>query len=321
MLPGCTDIITFGAIKHGDQNKRYVYGIDPASEEDNFSIVILELHANHTRVVHCWTTNKDEFKKRARSGLVKVYDYYGFCARKIRDLMKFFPCEALAIDAQGGGIALLEALGDPDKLLPGESPIYEVIDPDKKKDSDILKGMHVVHMMQFAKYEFTRDANHGLKKDMEDKAILFPRFDPIALANALSDARIQVDHFQKENPGKSLTLMDSLEDCMIEIEELKEELTTIVVTMTGTGTNMRERWDTPEVKMEGNKKGRLRKDRYSSLVMANYIARNIQRAPAEMEYQSFGGFVGEIPTENNKAEDMYEGPDWYNQGMKDVFDR
>ena len=32
-------------------------------------------------------------------------------------------------------------------------------------------------MVQFAKADWTAQANHGLRKDMEDKRLLFPRFD------------------------------------------------------------------------------------------------------------------------------------------------
>ena len=44
--------------------------------------------------------------------------------------------------------------------------------------------------------------------------------------------------------------------------------------MTQTAT-CRERWDTPEVKTGAGGKSRLRKDRYSSLLMANMSARNL----------------------------------------------
>src|SRR5690606_35313115 len=69
---------------------------------------------------------------------------------------------------------------------------------------------------------------------------------------------------------------DTLEDCIFEIEELKNELTTIVMTSTSTGQGARNRWDTPESKdMITKKKGRLRKDRYSALLIANMIARQM----------------------------------------------
>ena len=38
------------------------------------------------------------------------------------------------------------------------------------------------------------------------------------------------------------------------------------MTQTSTGPNARDRWDTPEVKLQNGKKGRLSKDRYSSLL-------------------------------------------------------
>ena len=49
------------------------------------------------------------------------------------------------------------------------------------------------------------------------------------------------------------------------IEELKMELSTIMVTRTAAG---REKFDTPEIKLGTGKKGRMRKDRYSSLIIA-----------------------------------------------------
>ena len=33
--------------------------------------------------------------------------------------MKVFPCEEIALDAQGGGIAIMEALHDKDKIQEG----------------------------------------------------------------------------------------------------------------------------------------------------------------------------------------------------------
>ena len=37
-------------------------------------------------------------------------------------------------------------------------------------------------MCQFAKYDWLAEANHGMRKDFEDKALLFPFFDPVSLA-------------------------------------------------------------------------------------------------------------------------------------------
>ena len=90
--------ILFNAKIIGDAQAQYVYGIDPASEQDNFSIVVLEVHPDHNRVVYCWTTNRTNFKDRQKTGLVKEHDFYGFCCRKIRNLMKTFPCARIGLE-------------------------------------------------------------------------------------------------------------------------------------------------------------------------------------------------------------------------------
>ena len=99
----------------------------------------------------------------------------------------------------------------------------------------------------------------------------------------------------------------------MEIEELKNELCTIVMTRTGTGVNSRDRWDTPEVKLTDGKKGRLRKDRYSALVMANMIARQMQRTAPPLEYQVIGGDTRSI--DKSQQGQMYIGPDWFTKNM------
>jgi hypothetical protein len=294
-------------------------GIDPASEKDNFSIVILELHSDHTRIVYCWTTNKKNFRERIAKGLAGKADYFGFCARKIRDLMKAFPIEEIAIDAQGGGYAIAEALHDPDKMEEGEIAIWPTIDPDKKEETDILPGLHILHMCQFAKADWTRDANHGLRKDFEDKVLLFPRFDPVSLEIATAQDRQRELAWQKtHNKDDKFNIYDTLDDCVSEIEELKDELCTIVVSRTGSGVGGRDKWDTPEVKLPNGKKGRIRKDRYSALVMANMVARTMIRALPAMDYSFVGGFTHDLAKGQQPRGQLYKGPEWFTSGAGNV---
>jgi len=150
---------------------------------------------------------------------------------------------------------------------------------------------------------------------MEDKVILFPHFDPLSLEMALQEDAARVRQFGVDNPGKELVIYDSLEDCVMEIEELKDELCTIVVTRTGTGVNSRDRWDTPEVKLHTGKKGRLRKDRYSSLVMANMIARTLLRTPSPVAYSMVGGFAQDIVKGQPVKGKLYDGPEWYEKAF------
>jgi len=304
-----TTPIIFDPITVGNASKQYVYGIDPASEQDNFSIIILEVYQDHARVVYCWTTNRTNFKDRQKTGLVKEYDFYGFCARKIRNLMKTFPCSRIGMDAQGGGVAIEEALHDPSKLEEGETLLWPIINYDKSKDTDDQPGQHLIELVQFAKADWTSQANHGLRKDLEDKTLLFPRFDSLTLGLAL-------DSEGKDILGTDLTdnLYDTLSECILEIEELKNELTTIVMTQTSTGPNARDRWDTPEVKMPNGKKGRLRKDRYSSLVIANMLARQMRYTLRPVEYDMVGENRRDIV---NCTGDLYKGPEWFTSAVND----
>ena len=294
--------VNFQSVLTGNPNCRYVYGIDPAAEVDNFSIVVMEVHEDHSRIVYCWTTNRSRHKEQLKAGVADETDFYSYCARKIRDLMKVFPCEEIALDAQGGGIAIIEALHDKDKIQEGELAIWPTIDDKKEKDTDGEPGLHIVEMVQFAKADWVGEANHGLRKDFEDKTVLFPYFDSATLGLAISDDKLKS------------RIYDTLEDCVMEIEELKDELSMIIMMQTASG---RDKWDTPEVKLPGGRKDRLRKDRYSSLIMANMSARKILRTPPPPVYDTIGGFAGGIKGKMDGPE--YVGPAWFTEGMKDVY--
>lgn len=293
--------IMFNPVLKGNPLLKYVYAIDPASEVDKFAITVLEMREDHRRIVYVWSTNRKEFKEKVKLGIIKETDYYGYCARKVRELMKVFPCERIAMDSQGGGVAVNEALHDKEKLQPGELPIWPIMVPGEPKDTDGESGLHILELVNFSDSKWVTEANHGLKKDMEDKILIFPFFDTasLGLAEIL------------DNEGN--TLYDTLEDCYNEIEELKNELSTIVHTQSNMG---RDRWDTPEIKLPGNKKGRLRKDRYSSLVMANMSARQIVRKPVKLLESESGGFANNVKSAGGAK---FIGPAWMTEAMEEFY--
>jgi hypothetical protein len=161
-------------------------------------------------------------------------------------------------------------------------------------------------MCQFAKYDWLAEANHGLRKDLEDKVILFPRFDSVTVG---------VSNVEDGMKGR---MYDTLEECVMDIEELKDELSMIQMTQTNNG---RDRWDTPEIIVAAGKKSKMRKDRYSSLIMANMAARIIARAPTPEQYQFFGGFASTLPPDSKQKNkgNMYSGPNWFTDNMKDIY--
>lgn len=297
--------VQFSAVIRGNPNCEYIYGIDPASEQDNFAIVILERHPDHRRIVYCWSINRQELRERIKkSGKTTDKSFYTYCARKIRDLMRIFPTQHIAIDTQGGGIAIMEALHDIAEFdaVRGERAIWPYI---KQGDSDVFwweksgkptdgePGLHILHMVQFAQADFTRDANHNMRKDFESKITLFPYFDSATVSESISLDKIHGREY------------DTLEDCVVEIEELKDELATIIHDQTSGG---RDRWDTPEVKLPGNKKGRLRKDRYSALLMANMVAYVMDNQLPGVTHTFVGGFAGEKRGPRAGGGKMYVGP-------------
>jgi hypothetical protein len=143
-----------------------------------------------------------------------------------------------------------------------------------------------------------------MRKDFEDKVLIFPFFDAISLGLSSSEDLMKN------------RMYDTLEECVIEIEELKNELSMIQMTQTASG---RDRWDTPEFVVGTGKKSKMRKDRYSALLMANMAARTIQRTPTQEMYNFYGGFATGGHYKKEAEQKMYSGPSWFTDSMKDVY--
>lgn len=283
----------------GDPNLKYYMGVDTASQIDNFAITIVEVHPDHRRVVYCWTTNAKDFKEKRANNETEETDFFKFCVKKIRQLMKRFNIEKISIDSQGGGRVIYEGLHDKSGLEPGEQLIWEVVDPSSRKDSDAEEGLHLVEMVNFAKQEYMSNSNHGMKKDFEDKVLLFPDCNPALLATYSS---LQNQYFIE------------MEDCINDILELKSEVTKIVVTITQNG---RERFDTPEVKISGAEKGRDRKDRYSALLMANMSARTDYGINTNYSMRS----LDSINTQSYNRQDVdFVGAPWITSKLNGLYD-
>jgi hypothetical protein len=280
-----------------------VIGVDPASEVDKFSISVIELNADHRRIVHQWTTDRKTFLEKRKQGKTSEDDFYWYAARKIRSLMEVFPCRHIAMDSQGGGIPISEALHNVKNLRDGEVPIWPIIDPLKEKPTDGESGLHILEMCNFSDSKWLSEANHGLRFDFEQRSLIFPTFDPLVIG------------FAAEEDMATGRQTDTLEELIFEIEELKNELSIIEITQTAAG---RDKWDTPEVKTGVGKKGRLRKDRYSSLVMANMAGRQIQNKRVQDPYESYGGFSSPT-TKSDDTGKMFIGPSWFTEKMGDVY--
>ena len=290
----------FPRLLGGRPGRKYVIVIDPAAERDNLAVTVIEVWANHYRVVYCWTCNKSTFLKRKKRGLVTSDDYYAYCCWKIRDVVRLFSPVRVEMDSQGGGYAIAEMLRNR-KLIDkakGEFPLYEIIDYDEPKATDSeTDGPHILHLIA-QNTEFNSQSNLFMHKSFETKRLLFPGIDTVKMQAALAaEASLGVT-------------VDTFEDVVNEIEELKNELCNIQMVQTSTG---KERFETPNISEttqggEGKKKSRrLRKDRYTSLLLAHrycYDAEVTVETP--IDYEDVAGNIHK--TEIDPSEGMYRGP-------------
>ena len=86
------------------------------------------------------------------------------------------------------------------------------------------------------------------------------------------------------------------------------------MTQTSTGVGGRDKWDTTDIKLPNGKKGKLRKDRYSALVIANMIARQMNR---ELAHASFDIIGANLRSMSKKEGEMYKGPNWFTSTAND----
>ena len=236
-------------------NVECVMGIDPASEKDNFAINIIQYEPVR-KIIYQWSTNRKKFQDLKENGKIPadINDYNTYCIKHIRQLLRNFSIVLIVMDAGGGGTSVREGLKDPSKLEDGDQLIYDMDDEQMANQP----GSHMLKMINFADYEFRRGAHHGLLHDFENLKLLFPKFDTLVLASGTY------------NPdGES-----ELEDAYLEIEELKAETTLVKREVTQLG---QERWVVPELKVSGSDEltKKLKKDRFSSLLLANWGCRMI----------------------------------------------
>jgi len=302
--------VEFTAKKYGEKQLTYVMGIDPAFSQDNFAITILECHHDHNRIVYCWTLTKSRHQMKLSKNITNETDFYKYCSDKIYQLCQDFNITYIGIDSQGGGRTILERLAGSEY----KPCILPIIEEGKHKDTDDREGRHIILPIEFSNAKWCADANHGLRNAFEAKTLLFPSFDNILLAATIEEDKLLEQGYEEND---KFSLYDTMENNMMEIEELKDELATIVHSETANG---REHWDTPQIKLEGNKKGRMRKDRYSALLIANYMTRytNVP-APFHIQVADKIGIGGFAPSKNPNeiSGDLFAiCPDWFKNAYK-----
>ena len=169
--------------------------------------------------------------------------------KKIRELMRKFNIVQIGMDSQGGGLAVRDLLMM-QELSGGELPVFE-IDSDNKS----APGHYILKLVN-PTTKWIEDANFMLQKNIEDRDILFP-------STILGGKSYKGDN------------IEALEEIHAEIEACKKELEQISVTQTITGLR---HFDIEPSLEDKKRKIKPRKDRYSSLLIANSIARDLDES-------------------------------------------
>lgn len=173
---------------------------------------------------------------------IQEHKRYSDGAAKIRDFCRKFNVVGIAIDEGGGGLAVEELLNKPDIMEGDDIPFYRY---DEEK---VVNGKKCLYMISFGS-NWIDEANSLLQKNIEDCTIMFP-------------AQVFKGDFNEK-----------IDDAIYEINEMKKELVSIEVTHTRTG---KRHFDLAPPDLKKDADGAVRhKDRYSALLLANYLAARI----------------------------------------------
>lgn len=260
--------LPFSVEMNGAPGFEYVMGIDPARKTDNFAISILKLYKDTKtyRNIYC-------FSMKGKSWPVAT--------KKVRELMKKFNIVRIAMDAGGGGSAVMDILQDPEKLQPGEQLIWDINNDEHKNKP----GAHILEMINFAP-TWIGPANYGMASDIEHRRLLFPfRTLDTTVAFASED--------DKEYDKEQLAQVEDIDNVWSEIADQIDETCMIVVTPTKTGV---QHFDLPELptSQQATLKTYQRKDRYSALLLACHAARQYFTEARDLVDLPTGGWVYDL---------------------------
>jgi hypothetical protein len=275
---------------YGEPGFQYVMGLDPARWNDNFGLVVLKLHGTTAQTVYCESWNKAKFEESIK---------------RIRDVLRRFPNTIyIACDKGGGGDTIQEMLASAKYLKEGEQPIIEVDPPDEYKA--IPNAKRILEMVNF--HTWAAPANHDLKRDLIMKNVMFPgRLDDYIVLQQHAKRLLDVPEFDMEDQSH-IMCVEHLNDLIYgvedkdgdpitlgvyrEVEELKNELCTIIQTVTEKGT---ETFGLQKLLDQPDGLDVRRRDRYSALLLAAHAARMVGGHGHEKAWgHAYGGSPQEI---------------------------
>ena len=277
----------------GRQNKQYVLSLDPARARDRAAITLIELDfdgsgTGRNALVYCWSTKESEINEEIIPGEEEKFNdnaprkkrYYKLLADKIRNLYKRFNVVRIVMDMDGGGTAVLDELKHPPE---GEKPFWEIDDL-----SMIMYDVHRIVVMRKWNNDWVSAANHRTRANLEQKKLILPKFSLFSVEKLVGP--------DNTVGGDTFVAGDEFDRIIYEIEELKNEMASIVVTQTPSG--VKERFGLPKklasVGMGDSNSVADWKDRYSSLIMGDFEASEMLQLNIECQPIYCGGGIDEL---------------------------
>lgn len=223
----------------GAPTKQYVLGIDPARSRDRFAIVLIEIGPPH-KVRHVWSFQNTRYDKS-----------FAYC----RHLIRAFNVIAIGLDLGGGGLTIKDMFDDVKQMEPGDRPIVPH-DVDENKIPVPPGSDKILYGFSWGS-TWIEEANVLLQKNIEERNVQFP-----------------VENYIHANKtfGSDAKVMDEITD---EANLMKREIVAIEVTYSRTGVkqfNLKP----PDIASEPGEVV-THKDRYSALLMANFLASKLAR--------------------------------------------
>jgi hypothetical protein len=199
---------------------------------------------------------------------------------QVKQLMKKFDVVGISLDATGGtGVTIKDMFGDPALLKPGEKPIVPF---DAKPEETPEGALKILYPFVFTPV-WIEEANVLLQKNIEERKVQFP-------VENLADQIKDREEFSERDEATD------------EINQMKRELMSIEITYTSSGVK-KFNLKPPSVTAE-TEEAVLHKDRYSALLLANYLASKMGKletfdkdAAARSGYQdpaTIGGWAEEF---------------------------
>ena len=206
---------------------------------------------------------------------------FSYATTHLRSLLDKFNTIAIAMDEGGGGFAVEELLNLAE-IRGAQVPIYRYDDDRPEAE----QGNKILYMFPFSS-NWIDDANTLLQKNIEDRIIMFP---------------MQIDASNSDG-----AMFVERDDILFEVLEMKKELVSIEVTHTKSG---KKHFDLAPPDPKKDMDGIVRhKDRYSALLLANFIASRMnslnydEKAMARDLYEknvgAMGGWLEDIVRRSN----------------------